>query len=250
MVSAVRKAECGMIDETEPKRVKGMGVRFAYETLRDEILSLILQPGEVLDETSLAERFGMSRSPVREALIRLAGDELVVTLSNRSTVVAPIDVQVFPKYVEALDIAQRMNTRLAAELRTDLDLKTIARRQKEFVAAVNRGEHLAMSEANLNFHMAIAAAGRNPFLAAFYERLLNQGRRMLHLHFAYLEKGNEGVLLTDEHDDMLAAIRDQDVERADALAHQHTRQFQDNFIAYMKRTYLQEAPLVTFGPAA
>lgn len=53
---------------------------------------------------------------MREALIRLAGDDLVVTLSNRSTVVAPIDLQSFPKYVEALDVAQRMNTRLAAEL--------------------------------------------------------------------------------------------------------------------------------------
>ena len=94
-----------MTDEVEPKRVKGSGVKFAYETLRDEILALDLAPGAVLDETSIAERFGMSRSPVREALIRLAGDDLVVTLSNRSTVVAPIGVQSFPKYVEALDIA-------------------------------------------------------------------------------------------------------------------------------------------------
>ena len=132
---------------------------------------------------------GMSRSPVREALIRLAGDDLVVALSNRSTVVAPIDVQSFPKHVEALDIAQRMNTQLAAELRTDLNLKTMARRQWEFVAAVNAGRHLAMSEANKSFHMAIADLGRSPYLAAFFERLLNQGRRMLHLHFAYLEQG-------------------------------------------------------------
>lgn len=239
-----------MRNETEPKRVKGSGVRFAYETLRDEILSLQLQPGAVLDETSLAERFSMSRSPVREALIRLAGDELVVTLSNRSTVVAPIDVQSFPRYVEALDVAQRMNTRLAAELRTDLDLKSIARRQKEFVATVQRGDHLAMSEANKAFHMAIAHAGRNPYLAGFYERLLNQGRRMLHLHFAYLEQGNENVLLTDEHDEMLAAIRDRDVARADALAHAHTRQFRDNFMSYLSKNYLQNVPLASLGPAA
>lgn len=149
-----------MSDELEPKRAKGMGVRFAYETLRDEILSLQLPPGALLDETTLAERFGMSRSPVREALIRLAGEELVVTLSNRSTIVAPIDIQSFPKYVEALDIAQRMNTRLAAELRTEADLKTIGKRQAAFVAAVGTGNHLAMSEANRAFHMAIAAAGK------------------------------------------------------------------------------------------
>lgn len=232
-----------MPDDNEVKRAKGTGARYAYETIRDEILSLTLEPGQLLDETNLADRFGMSRSPVREALIRLAGEDLVVTLANRSTIVAPIDIASFPKYVEALDIAQRMNTRLAAELRTDMDLKAIARRQKEFEAAVKTGRHLAMSEANKQFHMAIAAAGKNPYLAAFYERLLDQGRRMLHLHFEYLERTRDGYLLTDEHAEMLEAIRNRDVERADALAHAHTRQFRDNFIEFMKENYSRSVPL-------
>ena len=227
----------------EPKRIKGTGSRLAYESIRDEILSLALAPGQLLDETTLAERFAMSRSPVREALIRLAGEDMVVILANRSTIVAPIDVTSFPKYVEALDIAQRMNTRLAAELRTELDLKAIAKRQKDFEAAVKTGKHLAMSEANKQFHMAIAVAGWNPYLSAFYERLLDQGRRMLHLHFDYLERTNDGYLLTDEHDDMLDAIRAKDVDRADALAHAHTRQFRDNFIAFMQENYSQDISL-------
>lgn len=236
-----------MSEDLETRRAKGTGARFAYETLRDEILTLVLDPGQLLDETTLAERFGMSRSPVREALIRLAGEELVVTLSNRSTIVAPIDVQSFPKYVEALDIAQRMNTRLAAELRTDADLAAIAARQADFVAAVGRGDHLDMSEANKQFHMAIATAGRNPYLSGFYERLLDQGRRMLHLHFDYLERTHDGILLTDEHDLMLEAIRAGDVDRADALAHAHTRQFQDNFLRYMAENYSRS---VTLTPLA
>jgi DNA-binding GntR family transcriptional regulator len=232
-----------MAAEAEQRRVKGTGVRLAYETLRDEILALQRAPGELLDETALAERFGMSRSPVREALVRLAGDDLVVTLANRSTVVAPIDVQGFPKYVEALDIAQRMNTRLAAALRSEADLAAMARCQRGFVAAVRGGDHLAMSAANRDFHMAIAAAGRNPYLSAFYGRLLNQGRRLLHLHFDYLDRGHDGRLLTDEHDAMIAAIRDRDVERADALAHAHTRQFRDSFAAYLMQDHLQGVAL-------
>src|SRR5687767_4648807 len=162
-------AERRMVEDTRMKLAKGTGWKFAYETLRDEILSLELKPGQMLDETRLADRFGMSRSPVREALIRLAGDGLVVTLANRSTVVAPIDIASFPKYVEALDIAQRVTARLAAELRSEADIKTIAKRQKEFEAAVRTGDHLAMSEANKRFHMAIAEAGRNPYFATFYE---------------------------------------------------------------------------------
>lgn len=229
--------------ESDVKRTKGTGARFAYETLRDEILSLALAPGQLLDETTFAERFGMSRSPVREAFIRLAGDGLVVTLANRSTIVAPIDVQSFPKYVEALDIAQRMNTRLAAELRTDADLTRIAKAQEVFVQTTQGGNHLEMSEANKMFHMAIADAGRNPYLAGFYERLLDQGRRMLHLHFDYLERTHDGHLLTDDHVAMLEAIRARDIERADALAHAHTRQFRDNFIRFMQENYAQTMPL-------
>ncbi|WP_374309234.1 hypothetical protein [Dongia sp.] len=54
--------------------------------------------------------------PIIEALIRLSLEDLVVTLPDRSTIVAPIEIVTFPAYVEALDIAQRMNSRLAAEL--------------------------------------------------------------------------------------------------------------------------------------
>ena len=147
--------------------------------------------------------------------------------------------------VEALDVAQRMNTRLAAALRTEADLKVIARRQKEFEAAVAANDHLQMSEANKQFHVAIAHAGKNPYLASFYERLLNQGQRMLHLHFEYLERTSDGYLLTDEHNFMLDAVRAKDVERADALAHAHTRQFQDSFIDFMRENYATD---VALGP--
>jgi DNA-binding GntR family transcriptional regulator len=233
----------------ELRRVRGSGSRSVYDALRAEIIAMQLRPGQLLDETTLAERFEMSRSPVREALIRLAGEDLVVMLPNRSTIVAPVDVQSFPKYVEALDIAQRMNTRLAATLRTEADLQAIILRQQEFVAAVGAGGHVGMSEANKQFHLAIAAAGRNPYLAAFYERLLNQGQRMLHLHFDYLERTQDGRLLTDEHDAMIDAIRQRDAGRADALAHAHTRQFQDNFIRFLRENYAADLSLSSPIPA-
>ena len=59
-----------MSDEPDGRRARGMGLKLAYDTIRDEILSLKLPPGQLLDETTLADRFGMSRSPIREALIR------------------------------------------------------------------------------------------------------------------------------------------------------------------------------------
>ena len=232
-----------MAIEAVEKMEKGSGWRTVYESLRRDILSLELRPGQLLDETSLADRFNLSRSPVREALIRLSGDDLVTILPNRSTIVSPLEISSIPKYVEALDLAQRINTRLAAQLRTAGDLDRMEQRQSEFVVAVKSGDHLAMSEANKQFHMAIAIAGQNPFFIDFYERLLDQGRRMLHMHFEFLERTHEGYLLTDEHDEMLAAIAARNVERADVLAHAHTRQFQENFFQFMRENYTGEVKL-------
>jgi DNA-binding GntR family transcriptional regulator len=221
----------------KPKAGREAGWKGVYEALRVEILSLKLAPGELLDEMSLSRRFGFSRSPIREALIRLVGDGLVVNLPNRTTIVAPVDITQFPKYVDALDIAQRVNTRLAAELRSDADLAAIAEAQTDFIAAVKAKDHLAMSATNKAFHMAIARAGQNNYMAGFYERLLDEGRRILHLHFDYIERTRDGRLLTDEHEDMIDAIRARDAERADRLAHAHTRQFRDQFLAYLRQNY-------------
>ena len=150
---------------------------------------MTLAPGQLLDETTLAERFGLSRSPVREALIRLAGEELVVTLPNRSTIVAPIELATFPKYVEALDVAQRMTARLAAELRTDADLTTIASRSTDFEAALQDPAIISPCRGQQELpHGDRACRQATRTRIGFYERLLDQGRRMLHMHFEFLER--------------------------------------------------------------
>lgn len=224
-------------------RLRGDGVRIVYERLKAEILTLELAPGQHLDETDLAARFQMSRSPIREAIIRLAGEGLLVTLSNRSTHVAPLDLVNFPKYIEALDLLQRANTRLAAHHRSEADIKAIRRHMVAFEVAVKHNDYLEMSDTNLKFHVAIATAGQNPYLTAQYERLLSEGRRMLHLHFDDLARSQDQFLLTDEHPQILKAIIDRDVEMADELAHAHTRQFRDRFLRYMASNQTAEIRL-------
>ena len=66
---------------------------------------------------------------------------------------------------------------------------------------------------------------------------------MLHMHFNYLEHTPEGYLLTDDQENMIAAIRAKDADRADELAHLHTRQFRDNFIDFMKENYTTDIAL-------
>jgi len=221
----------------ETRQSRGKGARHVYETLKREILTLALAPGIPLDETLLAERFSMSRSPVREALVRLSADGLVEMLANRSTLVAPIDVAGFPRYVEALDFLQRINARLAARNRSQDELDQLLLLAKTFDAACRVNDYLEMSATNRDFHMAIAEAGRNPYLARSYGQLLDEGRRILHLHFDYLQASESDRILHSDHYDMIEAIRSRNVDEADRLAHAHTRQFHDGFISFMHARY-------------
>lgn len=219
---------------------RGSGGKTVYETLKKEILELTLDPGSPLDEAALAERFAMSRSPIREALVRLSAEGMVEMLSNRTTLVAPINLLEFPRYVEALDLLQRITTRLAARHRTAEDLDSMRQCAEAYTAACQRENHLEMSATNKAFHMAVARAGRNPYLTESYGKLLDDGRRILHMHFEFTKNSAKGRSLGPEHFTMIDAIEQQDVDAADRLAHEHTALFHDRFFEFLRAKYETE----------
>src|SRR5579863_1494663 len=110
------------MESQETSGVKETGTARVYVTLRNEILTMKLAPGTHLDELGVAERFDVSRSPVREALVRLSAEGLVTILPNRGNIVTPMDFGRVPEFLDALDLLQRVTTRLAALHRTAHDL--------------------------------------------------------------------------------------------------------------------------------
>lgn len=208
------------LENQSPDRRKGSGVKLVYDVLRDEIIDLSLAPGSPIDENQLAERFAMSRTPIREALVRLAGEGLVTTLPNRSTVVSNIDFLTLPAFFDSITLMYRVTTRLAARNRTDHDLQIIRVHQEEFANAVRAQNALQMIASNREFHAAIAEAGRNPFYATFFARLLDEGRRLLRLYYLSFSDRLPERYVT-EHEDMIQAIEQQDVDTADLLGKAH-----------------------------
>lgn len=207
----------------EAKRKRGQGVGAVYETLKHEILDLTLAPGSPVDEVTLAERFGISRTPIREALFKLAGEGLVVTLPNRFTIVAPIDYPNLPQFFDALSLMYRVTTRLAAANRTDQELKAIRDLQLHYTKAVEERDVPAMIEVNRNFHAAIARAGKNRYYTDLFIRLLDEGRRLLRLYYSSYNDTLPRIYL-QEHEVMLAAIERQDMQAADRIAQAHADQ--------------------------
>ncbi|MBZ5762047.1 GntR family transcriptional regulator [Rhizobium sp. VS19-DR104.2] len=215
-------------------RTRGSGTQTVYATIRQEILAMTLAPGCPLDEVKLSERFGMSRTPIREALLRLSADGLITTLPNRSTIVAAIDFATLPTYFEALTLMYRVTTRGAADKRNSTAMAHIRACQADFAQAVASRDAYAMIEANRDFHVAIAELAGNHYYTTFFSRLLDEGRRILRLYYSTFDDRLPRQYV-DEHEETIATIEAQDVEKADALATGHADQIVAQIQKYVAR---------------
>ena len=208
------------VSSSLPERKRGSGVKMVYDLLRDEILDLKLAPGSPIDEVQLADRFKMSRTPIREALVRLAGEGLIETLPNRSTMVANIDFLNLHTFFDALVLMYRVTTRLAAQNHRPEDLPVIRGFHEDYAAALAARDNLTMIATNAAFHAAIAEAGRNPYFTGLFRRLLDEGRRILQLYYqSYEEQFPQRFV--DEHAEIIDAIERRDIEEADRLGKAH-----------------------------
>jgi len=227
---------------TGAERKRGSGVKLVYDVLRDEILDLTLPPGSPIDEAQLAHRFAMSRTLTREALVRMAGEGLVDTLPNRSAMVSNIDFLNLHIFFDAITLMYRVTTRLAARHYRPKDLRIKMDNQAEFATAVADQDALAMISTDRAFHSAIADAGRNPYCTTLFNRLLDEGRRILRLYFLSFDD-RLPMRFVQEHDLMPAAIAAGDVEAPDRLATAHADQIVQQIQQLFARDHRQNIAL-------
>lgn len=217
--------------------------RQVYTSIREEIIALKLRPGEPINELRMVRRFGVSRSPIREALIRLEADGLIQMLPNKGTIVAPLHIEEFPQYIDALDLIQRTVTHLAAKLRTEHDLEIISECNETFKAAVKSHDVIGMIDANRHFHLAISEAARNKHFTHLYRRLLDEGRRIIRLYYlSYNDSPPQSRVET--HDMIIKAIADRNATLAEQLAHEHAVKLSERFITYLNTRLTSELAVV------
>lgn len=206
---------------------KGKGVEFAYRILRRDIVTLTLRPGSALDEAGIATRLGLSRTPVHEALVRLAAESLVVLLPNRGASVAGMEWDQIREFIEAFDLEQRVTTRWAALRRTEANLAAIEAERLIFERHEAAGNTEEMNESNWRFHALIASACGNRLIERSYLHVLTLSLRIAHLAYdpqcfssstAYRAHMDD---ILREHAAIVAAVRAQDADAAEALGRSH-----------------------------
>lgn len=211
------------------RHVRGARPAAVYDGLRHRILGLDLAPGASIDEREVVETYGVSRTPVREAFVRLAGEGLIDLLPNRGARVSSLDLVRLQEHLEAFELMQRTATVLAAERRPDHDLAGLQQLAREFEAARTVGTPDGLIDANWRFHHAIGEACGNRVIAQMYDSTLTEGLRVARLAMSSDQYGSKTDYqehldrIVDEHALMVQAIAEHDLSAAATLADSHTR---------------------------
>ncbi|MCA3440333.1 MAG: GntR family transcriptional regulator, partial [Rhodobacter sp.] len=159
-----------------------MSAEEVYRKLKTQIIRMELAPGTVIDDVALGAQLGVSRQPVREAIIRLSGEGLVESNRNRSSIVASFDISALRDFLESISLLYRLTARLAAINRRAEHLARIAEIGRTHAAAISMDDVDAVVEANRQFHLAVAEAAGNTIYLTWVRNLLDHGERILRLY--------------------------------------------------------------------
>lgn len=195
----------------------------AYYLLRDRIVTLRIPPGTMVNERELMEEFGLGRTPIRDALRRLADDDLVEVYPRRGIYVGPIDVGDLRAVSEVREQLEGFAARLAAERASEQDLADIRALLDEVEATAGNNDQHRLIHLDQRIHRVIYRAARNPFLEAALDRYYVLALR---LWFLALERVRQLKDAVHEHQDLLEAIAAGDADAAEACARQHVVEFE------------------------
>ena len=165
-----------------PRKRGRRGALQVYDVLREEILWLRIAPGSALDERDLAARFEVSRTPIREALLLLAGERLVQFLPNRTSIVAPFSLDNTGDYLDTALIISRAVARAAA-VSGRAKAEVLNEHVQRFVRAVEAEDWEASLRSELEVLRHLAGLSGNIFLIKFFEQVIDAGMRMRVLHY-------------------------------------------------------------------
>ncbi|WP_197377525.1 GntR family transcriptional regulator [Mycolicibacterium baixiangningiae] len=209
--------------------------RIAAE-LRTEILHGQIAPGSRLSQLSIAERFGVSRIPVRDALQVLAGEGLMHPISNATAVVIGMSIPELQELYELREAVEPLATQIAVPKVGRADILTM---RKQMTVMESSSEAPIWLAANADFHAAIYKRAGRPRMIDLVEQLRRLTDRYLYMH---LEVIGQTEHLHAEHAAILSAVESGDPALAAQLTREHLATSHDYILSY-----LLEHPSATGG---
>lgn len=202
----------GMINEYLPLR------EVVFNTLRDAILRGELEPGARLMEIQLAEKLGVSRTPVREAIRKLELEGLAIMLPRRGAIVAAITISDLKDVLEVRRVLEGLTIELACKRMTEEELNKLKECGADFAEAVKGDDLTEIAKKDVAFHDIIYNASRNQRLIQILNNLREQ---MYRYRLEYIKDANKRGTLVEEHADIIASIEVKDAVMAKKAIKKH-----------------------------
>ena len=210
---------------TGPRPVRSQVIA---DGLEEEIISGALPAGCKLDETAIAQRFGVSRTPVREAFLTLASRSLVERMPYRGVVVCDLSLERIDQMFEAMGEIEGLCGRLAAGRMTTLERAALQDQQRAMEALVNENDFAAYDEANTGLHDLIYAGTHNDDVVEIAKAMRV---KLAPFRRSQLQSRERMAELTLEHAAIVDAILEHDGVSAERHLRRHLLRSARTFIA-------------------
>ncbi|NIF23650.1 MULTISPECIES: GntR family transcriptional regulator [Pantoea] len=194
-----------------------------YEDLKRMILTMEIDPDDVLDESGLSAQYGLSRTPVREVFQRLAGEGYLEIIEKRGVRVIPMNHATLRNFFQVAPLVYAAIGRLAVQNYRPAQLKALKETQKRFRKAVQTRDPLALVLENNRFHELMGEMAGNPYLQPSLGRLLIDHSRIGHTFYRPQNEDMEHrlQLSAQHHDEFITALENRDEEAVVTLVMEH-----------------------------
>jgi DNA-binding GntR family transcriptional regulator len=187
----------------------------AYQQIKDWIIDGTLTPGEKLAEVDLANSISVSRTPIREALLKLDQDGFVIMAAGRITKVSPLEDEDIDSLFEPMAVIEGLAANQAAANMTEDGLRTLAKLEKKYRVSLSSGNIKTVLKADRAFHEAILEIADNAYEKNFSELLYGH---IIRYEMHFLDSGQKEIPelknLKSHHDVLLKALAEQNSTKA------------------------------------
>ena len=208
------------MDAARVPPVAGPAAERVYATVKTAILDRSLPGGELLTEGDIAERVGVSRTPVREGLLRLEAEGLLRLIPKRGALVVAVSPEEVEDVLEARELVE-VHAAGAAWPRRERFVPDLAASLTAMRAALGAQDAWALMSADRAFHATVVASAGNAVLTRFYDSLRDRQMRMGVVRMQ--DAPERMAAAVREHTGLYEAARDGDAERWERLSREHVR---------------------------
>ncbi len=197
------------------------------QKLRQMIITLELPPGTKVSEAELIQRLNCGRTPLREALQRLAEEYLVVAVPRHGVSIAELSLTDYVQLIEAVSHLESISARMATQRITPGEIQKLEEILNRSDAALARDDILEILQCDFDFHHNIVQIARNRYFIDLVVRLHRLTSRFIYLSW---KNGGSAHYSIEEHKLILQALKEKNAQEAERLTFEHTQKAKERII--------------------